>query len=220
MYDYNYDMYASSTSGGVLAALGVFLGVVILISIAILVLQIIGYWKILVKGGKPGWGSLIPIYNQYLLCDMVGVSPWWILIVICGSILTVIPVIGSLLSLAVSVYFTVLLNVSLARSFDKKDSYAVGLILLAPIFYLMLGCGSSVYQGKKPMDDVIMDAINKNKNTNSNSNDVNMTNIDNSVNSMNTSESTQATNAKFCTSCGNKLNNDDKFCTSCGTEVK
>lgn len=58
-----------------------------------------------------------------------------------------IPIIGNILALIVSIYFVVLLNVSLARSFNKPDSYAIDLILLPVVFYLMLGIGSTIYVG-------------------------------------------------------------------------
>lgn len=196
----SYDSYAvGSAVGGMVAGLFVVIGIIALIAIAVAVLKIIGTWKILVKGGKPGWGALIPFYNEYLLCEMVGVSPWWILIVLGCSLLAFIPIIGGLLSFAASIYFAILLNVSLARSFGKEDSYAVGLILLQPIFYLILGLKGE-YVGKKPMDDVVMNAINKNT-TNNNS----------TVNNDDT---------KFCTACGSKMSKKSKFCPSCGKEVK
>lgn len=200
MSSYDASYAVGSAVGGVFAGMFVFLGIMILIALAVAVLHIIGLWKLLEKGGKPGWGALIPIYNQYLLCDMVGVSPWWILIVFGCGLLGFIPVIGSLVSLAASIYFAVILNVSLARSFDKEDSYAIGLILLAPIFYLILGCSDSKFVGKKPMDDVVFNAINNSTNNNSN-------NSDNK-------------NVKFCTACGNKMDKDTKFCPACGKEVK
>lgn len=198
-YDSSYAV--GSAVGGMFAGIFVVLAIVMIIALAMAVLNIIGYWKILVKGGKPGWGALIPFYNQYLLCDMVGVSPWWILIVLGCSLLSFIPFIGSLLSLAASIYFMIILNVSLAKSFGKESSYAVGLILLQPIFYFILGIkDENKYIGKEPMDDVIMNAITKN-NANSNS----------TANNEDT---------KFCTSCGSKMNKNSKFCPSCGKEVK
>ena len=187
-----------SVLGGFVAGFFILIAFIVLIGLAVAVLQIIGHWNILKKGGKPGWGALIPFYNQYLLCDMVGVSPWWVLIVACSSVLAFIPIIGSLLTFAITIYFLILLNVSLARSFGKEDGYAIGLILLSPVFYLMLGCGSSEYVGKKPMNDFVMDNINKN----------------------NTNNSTNNENTKFCTSCGSKMDKKSKFCPSCGKEVK
>ena len=188
---YNFD-YSSAAFGGLIGigiALLIFFVIVIL---AICVLQIIGTWKILTKAGKPGWGALIPFYNSFLLCEITGVNPWWILIVALSGLLGIIPIVGSLATMVISVYYCILLNVSLARSFKKDDSYAVGLILLAPFFYLALGCGKSKYVGAKPMNDIIF----------------------NNINQKNKKEE------KTCPKCGKKIEKDSKYCTECGNEVK
>lgn len=199
-YNYNVDYNtAGAALGGLAAGILVFVGIIVLICLAIAILGIIGQWKILEKGGKPGWGALIPFYNTYLLCDMVGVTPWWILIVLGGSLIAFIPVIGSLLSLAVSIYFMVILNVSLARAFGKEDSYAIGLILLQPFFYFALGTGkNNEYKGKNPMEDKVWDTLSSKANSSSNADG----------------------NSKFCTSCGAKMDKKSSFCPSCGKEVK
>ena len=163
---YNYDGLEPLFAG-----FAVVFGIIILISLAVAIVTIIGMWKVLEKGNKPGWGSLIPIYNTYLICDMVGVNPWWILIVALSPILNIIPIIGTLAQLAVSIYFTILSNVSLARAFKKQDTFALGLIFLPPIFYLILGFGQeNKYVGKNPMRDILFDNLNENKN-NSNVNE-------------------------------------------------
>ncbi len=209
----NYDVYSAAT-GGILGAVMGFLIVFILIALALAVLNIIGTWKILQKANKPGWGSLIPIYNQYLLCQISGVNPWWILIAIFSPILTVIPIVGSLASFVVSIYFMILLNVSLARSFGKEDGFAVGLILLAPIFYFILGIKDSKYLGPKPMNDIIFK--NNNQNMQGNNSINNQT-----VNQQSNIESNQPNvkEAKYCPSCGTKVEVDASFCPSCGNQL-
>ena len=150
-------------AGAVLAGLMVFFGIFMIIGLAISVFMIIATWKILEKGNKPGWGALIPFYNTYLLCDMTGVNPWWILITALSPMLSFIPIIGSLASLAASIYFSILLYVGLARSFKKEDAYAIGLILLPIIFLPILAFGKeNKYVGKNPMKDIIFDNINQN----------------------------------------------------------
>lgn len=202
----SYGYYGTNSAGaGALAgAVLAMLGIVIIICIVIAVLQIIGVWKTLNKGGKPGWGALIPIYNEYLLCTMVGVNPWWILIVLLSPLLSIIPIIGSLVSIAISIYFMILLNVSIARSFGKDDAFAIGLILLSPIFYLILGAGSAEFVGAKPMNDVVFEKINANKNSSSTQKDF----------------SSNDENAKFCSKCGSKVDGDTKFCPSCGNNLE
>ena len=46
-------------------------------------------WKVFVKAGKPGWTSIIPIYNAYVLLQIVG-KPWWWLILMLIPIVNVV----------------------------------------------------------------------------------------------------------------------------------
>ena len=144
-------------AAGAAAIFGAFFIVYLLVILAIVAFCIIVKWKLFVKRKQPGWAALIPIYSDYILCKMVGVNPWWILIVYLSSFLGVIPVIGSLLTLAISIYFLVLTNVSLARSFGKEDSFAIGLILLGIVFEPILAFGSAEYKGPTPMKDAVLD---------------------------------------------------------------
>lgn len=131
MSTYGYDSYynMSSMAETIVGGLLIFFLIIILISLAIAICTIVGQWRAFKKAGKGGWEAIIPIYNQIVLCQIVGVNPWWILIVaVGGMVLSLIPVLGPLCSLALSIYFAVLLNVSAARSFGKSDGFAAGLI--------------------------------------------------------------------------------------------
>ena len=181
----------------IFGAMAVFGVIALIIGIAV----IVGQWKVLQKGNKPGWGAIIPFYNTYLMCDMVGVNPWWILIVVLSPILGVVPVIGSLATMAVSIYFTILLNVSIAKAFGKETGFAVGLILLPPVFWLILGLGKeNNYVGKNPMKDILFDNINQNNNSN-------------------VKEAEYEENAVNCPSCGSKVPANTKYCPKCGKEL-
>ena len=77
--DYNFGIPSTTTSSsnvdaGVLAALGAFLGFIILIALAVSIVVLVAEWKMFKKGNQPGWAVLIPIYNQYVQCKMVGVT--------------------------------------------------------------------------------------------------------------------------------------------------
>ena len=65
MPDFMYDSSAAlfGLAGGMLV-------VTILISVAMYVLQIIGWWKLFTKAGEAGWKSLIPLYNLYVICKI------------------------------------------------------------------------------------------------------------------------------------------------------
>lgn len=151
-YTYDYGTTSTAEAGGVLA-LFAGLGIVMwLIGLAIFVVMIIGMWKMFVKAGKEGWKSLIPIYNIYTLCEITGVSPWWLLVLLgCG----IIPFIGWIVAPVASIYFNILLAKSTADSYGQGTGTAVGLFLVAPIFYCILGFGKAKYEGAKPMNDII-----------------------------------------------------------------
>lgn len=98
----------------------------------IALLMIAAMWKIFTKAGKPGWASLIPIYNIIVLLDIAGKPAWWI-------ILFFIPI--------VSLVIAILTYVGLAQRFGKGGGFAMGLVFLGPIFFPILGFGSAQYQG-------------------------------------------------------------------------
>ena len=43
--------------------------------LAFTILMIAAWWKIFTKAGQPGWACIIPIYNLYVWCKIVG-RPW------------------------------------------------------------------------------------------------------------------------------------------------
>ncbi len=240
MYDTTY--YDS----GLGALVGMFIGVFVVIMLVVLIAAIIvtiAQWKMFKKAGEEGWKAIIPVYNVYTLCKIVGVNPYWILIVMLGSLLSGVPLVG-LVSFAASIYFQILLNVSIAKSFGKDGGFAVGLIFVPYIFYPILGLGKAEYIGAQPMDDIIF------KNKTSNTNNTNQSNINSvpntasqTTNVENPAMATQNTPgnnvvdgqsteildettsptpqpaAAYCTNCGNQLAPGDAFCTNCGTKV-
>ncbi|MBQ9182065.1 MAG: zinc ribbon domain-containing protein [Bacilli bacterium] len=203
-YRYGYRTTTNDIPDEVAVVLLIILGICILIGIVACILQIIGQWKVLSKANKPGWGAIIPIYNTYLLCQIAGINPWWILITVLSPFLGFIPILGALASFAISIYFSILLGVSVARSFGKSDGFAVGLILLPPVFYMILGLDNSKYEGAKPMNDLLFDNLNKTTST---------TNTANTAN-------TKSSGSKFCSECGNKIESGTKFCPNCGKKIK
>ena len=43
-----------------------------IIGLLIALLMIVAMWKVFTKAGQPGWASIIPIYNLYIWCKIVG----------------------------------------------------------------------------------------------------------------------------------------------------
>jgi hypothetical protein len=106
--------------------------IILLFQLAIIVLGIVSGWKVFTKANKPGWAVLIPIYNVYVLTQIVG-RPWWFIL------LLLIPL--------VNIIVGIVLSIDLAKSFGKGAGFGLGLALLGFIFYPILAFGSATYKG-------------------------------------------------------------------------
>jgi Family of unknown function (DUF5684) len=103
-----------------------------IISLVIVVLMIAAMWKVFTKAGQPGWASLIPIYNVYVLCKIAGRPGWWLLLML-------IPFVNFII--------LIILCIDIAKSFGKGVGFGLGLAFLGFIFCPILGFGSAQYQG-------------------------------------------------------------------------
>ncbi len=173
-------------------AIGFFL-IVLAIVIAILVIIVISNWKILTKANEEGWKALIPFYNKWTLCEVVGLSPYWVieLLVVQALYLFIDQVLeGSFIVTSLSwlvslnsLYFNVVYSLSLAKSFGKDKSFGILTIFFPEITLPMLAFGKSEYIGKNkekdPVMDFILDTLNVNKNSNINTNGQQPTNYAN-----------------------------------------
>ena len=106
--------------------------IAIIISLLIAVFLIVAMWKVFTKAGQPGWASIIPIYNIYIWCKIVGRPAWWI-------ILMLIPFVNFII--------LIILSIDMAKSFGKGVGFGLGLAFLGVIFLPILGFGSAQYQG-------------------------------------------------------------------------
>jgi hypothetical protein len=108
-----------------------FFGLLVVVELVIFVVIIAGFWKVFTKAGKPGWASIIPIYNTIVLLQIAGKPLWWI-------VLLLIPVVNLIMLLLVCI--------AIAKNFGKGAAFGVGLTLLGVIFFPILGFGSAQYQ--------------------------------------------------------------------------
>lgn len=113
------------------AVMGV-LGAFLIPFFILYVLEIIAMWKIFTKAGREGWKSIIPIYNMYVLTEISGQNG--IMILLC-----LIPGVGALI-------WNIMVSLKLAPAFGKDTGFAIGLILLGPIFQMILGFGDAQYR--------------------------------------------------------------------------
>lgn len=155
--------------GSIIAIVGVF-------AILFCILMIIATWKIFKKAGEPGWKSIIPIYNVYIMFKIVNMKSWfwWLLCLslICSIIATVnnsanlyyitgyeiqtidfntIPVavlITLLIEAIIFIWAGIVYCYRLSKVFGHGIGYTFGLIFLPNIFQLILAFGSSKYDKK------------------------------------------------------------------------
>ncbi|MEG1705008.1 MAG: DUF5684 domain-containing protein [Clostridia bacterium] len=98
------------------------------------ILLIIARWKVYTKSNKAGWITFIPIYNEVVLFQIAGISPWLLLLYIVPIVnIIAIPVIE------------IIKNVGISTKFGKGTLFTIGLIFVTPIFYMILGFGDAKY---------------------------------------------------------------------------
>ena len=117
------------------------------------ILQIIANWNIFTKAGEAGWKSLIPIYGDYVSYKIAWQTSYFWLNFILGILLSYVSnanlnesMFLSLIVIPLTV-INIMYCVKLARAFGRGIGFAIGLILLQPIFLLILGFGSDQYYG-------------------------------------------------------------------------
>lgn len=141
---------------------------------ALATIMIVGLWKIFTKAGQKGWKSLIPIYNSYIVITKIARKSamyFWgpvlgSFVLICtiaiitgstgryGRISNTTGVILGLFTAAFYIgliVFTVIISLAIAKNFGQSTGFAVGLVLLPFVFYLILAFGDSkfIYSTKK-----------------------------------------------------------------------
>ena len=115
-------------------ASGMFSGPNLIIDIIVTLIFIIAYWKIFQKADKPAWASFVPIYNVWVMCEIV----WPKGPLLPFLLLFFVPI--------VNIVYGIMLVFRLAKAFGKNVLFGFGLLLLPPIFIIILAFGNSTYQ--------------------------------------------------------------------------
>jgi Mce-associated membrane protein len=103
------------------------------IGLVVLFILVVGAWRMFTKAGKPGWASIVPFYNAYVLLKIVGRPGWWL-------VLLFIPLVNIVIGIIVAI--------DLARAFGRGAVFGVlCLFLLSPIGYAVIGFGDARYRG-------------------------------------------------------------------------
>ena len=92
------------------------------------VVSMIGMWFMFTKMGREGWEGIIPIYNMYILFKELGYSGWMLLWLI-------VPI--------ANIVVLCFVFIRLAKAFSMPKIFALGLLLLNPVFTCILGFNDS-----------------------------------------------------------------------------
>ena len=101
-----------------------------IVYLAVLVLQIVALWKVFIKAGQPGWASIIPFYNFYVLLVIAEKPGWWL-------VLMFIPL--------VHIVITILMSLGIANNFGKGSGFGAGLAFLPFVFFPILAFSDAKY---------------------------------------------------------------------------
>ena len=134
-----YSSYYTTTSATSSAAVGGFLGAILalgvifwIVCIALVVLTIVGQWKMFKKAGKAPWDCLIPGHNQIVTMEMGGIESKWFFI--------------SLIPFG-AIFLMFWTNIALAKAFGKGAGFGVLATFFPFICFPILGLGSAEYVG-------------------------------------------------------------------------
>lgn len=120
-YNNSTQFYTTSTSVTTIDAPT--LAFVLFLTIIFAVFIIATMWQIFKKAGKPGWASLVPVYNTVILLEIVGKPLWWIFLMFIPFVNFVIAII---------------IYLDLAKAFGKGTDFGLLLIFLPIIALPML----------------------------------------------------------------------------------
>ena len=124
------------------------------------ILVIVGDWKIFEKAGKPGWHSLIPflnLYDEYDLCWNGSMGVVYMLALGISTFLTsgedaetagFKAIVAGVLAL-VALVLRIIQSNKLAKAFGHGIGYTLFLIVFERIARVILGLGSSEYEGQQ-----------------------------------------------------------------------
>ena len=125
--------------------------------VILFVLLIVADWKIFSKAGQPGWASIVPFYNSYIDYKIYWGNGWLFLVPTALGLLGAIPLLGALFALA-GVVIRIITQYRKSLAFGQGIGFAIGLVLLNPIFSLILAFGNYQYFGI-PMDGYSYDEM-------------------------------------------------------------
>lgn len=96
------------------------------------------------KANEPGWHAIVPFLNSYKLYKIIFGNGWYFLIPVVLGLIPIVKVFAPAL-------FSIYTFYKLAKCFNKGTGFAVGLVLLSPVFLIILGFSDDRYYGPQSL---------------------------------------------------------------------
>lgn len=104
--------------------------------VVVTVISIVSMWRLFTKAGKPGWASIVPIYNTIVQLQIAGRPAWWVLLILFVPLL--------------NVWVSVVALIDFVRSYQRSGLWVLGLMFL-PVIALPWFTFSSKTQYRGPI---------------------------------------------------------------------
>lgn len=151
---------SSMTQSEIDSLFGMFLGIGLFIMFIVAIIGIffiIVNWKLFKKAGYNGWEAIVPVYNGYILCKILGINFWIFMLGIplglgfVGGFLSAfsegLGALFDLLTFGYSIFIGIWTSLRYAKAFGKDGGFAVGIMLLPIVFLPILAFGDAQYVG-------------------------------------------------------------------------
>ena len=106
------------------------------VMLVLIVVTVVSMWKLFTKAGKPGWASIVPIYNNIVQLEIAGRPAWWVLLIMLVPFF--------------NVWVSVVSMIDFVRSYQRSGLWVIG-FMLAPVIALPWFAFSSKTQYRGPI---------------------------------------------------------------------
>lgn len=128
---------------GFIVGFGIFVFVIFVLGI----ITAVAAWMLFDRAGRKGWEALVPYHNVYVGLELAGRPTVWVLFIVFGGFVAIVPLLGPLLYFIGILVLAVVVGMDFAQSFGRSSSFGVGIGLLPFVFLPILAFSNPTYLG-------------------------------------------------------------------------
>lgn len=124
----NYTADSGASTGGAVG--GLLMLVLAAMIVMMLILIAVSNWRLFTKAGRPGWASIVPFYNIFVMVEIVGRPLWWAAVIILAPVINFV--------------FSVIVSFDFVKSYGRGTGFAIFAFFFPFIAYPILAFDNSV----------------------------------------------------------------------------